>query len=169
MHPVTRALLFSAGLAICLSHCSGPARAGTVEQALAVACPGHENWAPYVQSASRHWMVHPVLLVAVMEHESGCRMGKVGAHGERCAMQLLGVARNGRSNRELADPAICTDTGARWLSLRELDCGSKYLGLDGYNARKCKHGRKYARRVLALERRIWKELERNSARRSIVR
>lgn len=138
-----------------------PARASTTADALTVACPGHEHLAPMVETAARKHLLHPVLLVAVLHAESRCRMDRVGAAGERCAMQLRGVARNGRSNAELADPATCIDTGARWLSLRMVDCGGTVLGaLAGYNGRTCRAGRRYAGKVSRVLAWIWTEVRR---------
>jgi len=140
----------------------GPARAETTtEAALSVVCPGHLDLAPHLDAAARRYLVHPVVLVALMAEESGCRMGVVGSHGEVCAMQIHGVARNGHSRRALrSDPALCIATGARWLSLRTVDCGGGLLmGLAGYNAKECRHGKRYALRVLATVARIWKAIE----------
>ena len=156
--------LFVLGTALCCSRC---AHATTTADALAVACPGHQSLAPLIDEAARKHMQHPITLVAVMAVESGCRMDAVGAAGEVCAMQLLGVARNGNSRQALAgDPALCIATGARWLSLREADCGGGlFLGLSGYNARTCQGGKRYARKVLARISRIWRLIhERGSAR-----
>jgi len=136
------------GAAIC---CCEFAHAQTAAQALAALCPGREYLAPHVEAAARQYMQRPVVLVAVMAKESGCDMAAVGTHGERCAMQILGVARNGHAGAELAaNPALCIATGARWLSLREVDCGGLFLGLSGYNARTCQGGKRYARKVLDL-------------------
>jgi hypothetical protein len=75
-------------------------------------------------------------------------------------MQLRGVARNGHTGAELAgNPALCIDTGARWLALRQVDCGGGLLlGLSGYNARTCSGGKKYARKVQALINAFWRGL-----------
>jgi hypothetical protein len=139
-----------------------PARASTTtELALSVACPGHLDLAPHVDAASRRYMVDRVTLVALMAVESGCRMDKVGTHGEVCATQLHGVARNGYSRRALrSDPALCVSTGARWLSLRMVDCCALgALSIGGYNAKECRHGKRYARRVLRAAARIWRVLD----------
>ena len=143
------------GAVLCLTHC-GPARASTTEDALAILCPGHRDLAPHVDAASRQYLHHPVTIVALMSVESGCNMAAVGSRGERCAMQILGVARNGHSGRELAaSPALCIATGARWLSLRETDCGGLFLGLSGYNARTCQGGKRYARKVMSRVAKFW--------------
>ena len=128
-----------------------PARAQSAADAIAALCPGHGVLAPLVEASARRHLQHPVTIVAIMAHESACRMEAVGAAGEVCAMQLLGVARNGHSKLELLDPATCIDTGARWLSLREVDCGGTLAGaLAGYNAKHCENGKRYARKVMAL-------------------
>jgi hypothetical protein len=135
------------------------ARATTTQDALAILCPGHQDLAEHVDAAARRYLQHPVTLVAQMRIESNCNMAAVGSHGERCAMQLLGVARNGHSGRELAaSPALCIATGARWLSLRQVDCGGLFLGLSGYNARTCQGGKRYARKVLAAVAKFWRTI-----------
>jgi hypothetical protein len=142
-----------------LFYLVAPARATTTEDALAVLCPGHQDLAPHVDAAARRYLQHPVTLVAIMSKESDCRMDVVGSRGEVCAFQLLGVARNGHRKRELqTNPALCIATGARWLALRQVDCGGLFLGLSGYNARTCKGGKGYARRVLDRIARVWRVL-----------
>jgi hypothetical protein len=136
----------------CLFFCvpSRPVNAATTtERALSVACPGHEHLAPIVDAAARRQLLHPLSLVAVMRVESHCRMSAIGAAGERCAFQVRGVARNGRTNAELTDPKACIETGARWLALMATWCGSLAGGLGAYNSGKCGNGKRYARKVLA--------------------
>ena len=175
MYPVTRTLLFAAGLAACLSHCAGPARADTVDDAIKIACwSWHKDapsWAPIIRASARRYMLHPVRLVALIGYESSCIKDATSHHLALGLTQILpyGPAANGHTWAELYDPAINIETGARWLSLMTTWCGTDAAGLGAYNTGKCHRGQKYARRVLALERHIWKELERNSARRSIVR
>jgi hypothetical protein len=144
------------------------ANAQTALASLQVLCPKATALAPHVEAAARQHMQRPVVLVALMAVESNCRMDAVGAAGEVCAMQLRGVARNGHSKRALAsNPALCVATGARWLSLREVDCGGGlFLGLSGYNARTCGGGKKYARKVLARVAQIWKAIAKMGAPRS---
>lgn len=161
---MTRVYLVAIALCLC-----GTARASTTTAALEILCgPGHEDLAPMVDAAARRYMQHPVLLVSIMARESGCRMDVVGAHGEVCAMQLRGAARNGHSRRALQrDPALCIDTGARWLALRMVDCaGLGVLSIGGYNARECRHGKRYARKVLATVARVWREMRRQQEGRS---
>ena len=144
-----------AGLLVCV-----PARPGsadtrtTTERAIAVVCPGREHLAAHVDEAARRYMVPRLHLVAMIWHESRCSAVAIGKAGEVGLMQLLGVARNGLTRRRLLDPRTNILTGARWLSLREVDCGGKAAGLSGYNARSCSGGMRYARRVLATVRRI---------------
>ncbi len=167
---MTRAILLTLAVAwSALFYLVPAARAETTtERALSVLCgPRATYLAPHVDAASRRYMVDRVLIVAVMARESGCRMAKVGAHHERCALQLHGVARNGRSNRELADPAVCIDTGARWLSLRMVDCAALgVLSVGGYNVRECRHGKRYARKVLATVAKAWREMQKRKEPRS---
>ena len=135
-----------------------PAHATTTEQALAALCPGHEELAPLVDIAARRHLQHPVHIIAVMATESNCRMNVVGAHGEICAMQIMpnGPAANGLTRKQLRDPATCIATGARWLALRQVDCGGLFLGFGGYNARKCGNGKGYARKVMGMIAKAWK-------------
>ena len=143
-----------------LLYVVAPAHAETTTSAaLNAACPGHRDLAGPVDSAARRYLLHPLVLVAVMAHESGCDMRAVGAAGEVCAFQLRGAARNGHSSRALArDAALCVATGARWLALREVECGGLLLGLSGYNSRTCEGGKRYARAVLARLGRLWDAL-----------
>jgi hypothetical protein len=88
-------------------------------------------------------------------------MAAIGKAGETCAMQIMpvGPARNGKTRAQLREPATCIATGARWLALREVECGGGlFLGLSGYNARKCDGGKGYARSVLALVARVWRKM-----------
>jgi soluble lytic murein transglycosylase-like protein len=136
-----------------------PAHATTTEVALEELCPGREYLAPHVDAAARRYLLHPVLLVAVMRTESHCRMDVVGRAGERCAFQVRGVARNGRSNAELRDPATCIDTGARWLAMMLTWANGLSDGLGAYNTGKKGHGKRYARKVLAYLARAWRAIE----------
>jgi hypothetical protein len=149
-------------------HGPGDRRISTTELALDALCPGHRDLAPHVDAAARQYMVHSVTLVAIMAKESDCRMDVVGAHGERCAMQLRGVARNGHSGKALAaSPALCIATGARWFALRQVDCGGGlFLGLSGYNAKTCQGGKRYARKVLAKVASFWRAMTARNERRS---
>jgi len=149
-----------AGLLICVPARPGNA-ATTTEKALTALCPGKEHLAPHVDAAARRYLLPRVLLVAVMRVESHCRMEAVGAAKERCAFQVRGVARNGRSDVELADPATCIDTGARWLSLMVTWAGGLGEGIGAYNTGKLGNGRgKYARKVLAMVARACRAIER---------
>jgi soluble lytic murein transglycosylase-like protein len=157
------------GAAFCLTATCGPAQAQSAARALAVLCPGHQDLAPHVDEAARRYLHHPAIIVAIMAVESNCRMSAVGTHGEICAMQIMpnGPASNGLTREQLRDPATCIATGARWLSLREVDCGGAlFLGLSGYNARTCQGGKRYARNVLAKVAQIWREIARQRQARS---
>jgi soluble lytic murein transglycosylase-like protein len=154
-------LLLSVGLVILLyGHCAQAAEKTTTQKALSIVCPGSEYLAEYVDSASRRYMVNRLTLVAQIWSESRCNPKAIGAMGEVGLMQLHGVAKNGLKRHQLLVPRTNIFTGARWLSLRERDCGSAFWGLSGYNAKTCKGGRRYARRVLKVVRRIRKAMER---------
>lgn len=161
----TALALLVLGFALC---CAQLAHAQSAEASLAILCPKAMHLAPHVEAAARRHMQRQAVLVAIMAVESNCRMDVVGAAGEVCAFQLLGTARNGHSKRALAsNPGLCITTGARWLSLREVDCGGTlFLGLSGYNARTCQGGKRYARKVLAKVAQIWREIARQRQARS---
>lgn len=160
---VTRFLAFLiAGIVGCLTAFCGPAHADPAERALAARCgPLGVKFIAPVRAAARRHLLHPALLVAVMWGESRCRMDLVGRHGEVCAFQLHGAARNGCSTSALSKPSVCVSAAARWLALMEAWCGSILEGLGAYNTGMCpslaerrgllakaRAGRRYARRVL---------------------
>ncbi len=160
MKPSTAAIILA--LAWAMLFFAVPARAEATTEALAYLC-GHEavELAGAVRGASRRYLVHGVVLVAMMAHEvPGCRMDKIGAHHERCAMQLHGAARNGRSNDDLAKAEVCIDTGARWLTLMDQDCRGAGLAcaLGAYNTGKVGKGKGYARRVIRLVKGFWRAM-----------
>lgn len=139
--------------------------------ALSLVCPTRPDLAPHVVDASHRYLLHPVLVVAVMREESRCRERAVSRKGARGLMQLLGIARNGLRGKALFDPRQNIMAGARWLALETLRCKSKARGLAAYatgqccepscHTPKCRAGRAYARRVLARERRIWLAIEKH--------
>jgi soluble lytic murein transglycosylase-like protein len=139
-----------------------PAGAGTTEDALTVACPGHEHLAPMVDAAARRHMVHSVVLVALIARESRCDTMAVGRDDDLGLGQLRGVARAGLSRRDAHDPAKNLNATARWLAAMTTWCGSTSLGLGAYNTGKCGKGKGYARRVLAKVARVWRELARRA-------
>jgi len=145
------------GLLICVP--ARPGNAGTTARALEHLCPGNAHLAEHVDEAARRYMVPRLHLVAMIWCESRCVPGAIGKAGEIGLLQLLGVARNGLSRKALLDPRTNILTGARWLSLRERDCGGQVAGLSGYNARFCSGGKRYARRVLAVVASIRRTLE----------
>jgi soluble lytic murein transglycosylase-like protein len=167
---VTRAILVTLALAWSAMFYLVPvARASTTtELAISVLCgPSATYLAPHVDAASRRYLVDRVLLVAIMARESGCRPHVIGKHGDIGLMQLRGVARNGLSRRALLDPRTNLMTGARWLALRSRDCAALgVLSIGGYNARECRHGKRYARKVLATVFRAWREMQKRKEPRS---
>jgi hypothetical protein len=133
----------------------------TTEKALSSICPGKEHLAKYVDAAARTHLHHSITIIAIMKKESNCNMNAIGASGEVCAMQIMprGPARNKHTPKELKNPKVCITTGARWLALREVKCGGLFLGLSGYNSRTCTGGKKYAKRVMDIIKRIWEGIE----------
>ena len=163
-----RAYLTLLALAWALLFVAVPqAHGSTTATAIELACgPGHGGLAEHVDAAARRYLLHPVLLVAVMANESRCHAGAIGKHHDTGLMQVRGRARNGLSRRALLDPRTNLDTGARWLALMTVWCGSTARGLGAYNSGKCHGSKGYARKVLATVRRIWRELERRQEARS---
>jgi soluble lytic murein transglycosylase-like protein len=150
-------ILLLAGLALCLTHTCGPARADTTtERALRVVCPERVAWAPLFDRVARRYLHHPVHLVALVWRESRCNPKAVSRAGARGLGQLLGRARNGLTNAQLHNPELNLMASARWLAMMEVWCGGMLAGLGAYNTGKCRKGRRYARWVLRAERRIWK-------------
>lgn len=146
---MTRICLTILALAWAALFVAVPAHADALT-ALSRLCPGHEDLAPHVESAAHRYLLHPVLIVAVMRAESHCQMHTVGGHHEVCAMQIHGRAANGLTRAQLADPATCIETGSRWLSIMLQWClDDVACGLGAYNSGKRKRGLgKYARKVL---------------------
>lgn len=144
-----------AGLLVCV-----PAHANeSTRVALAALCPGSEHLAEHVDEAAHRYLVPRLTIVAQIWCESRCRVGAIGRAGEVGLMQIHGVAANGLGLFELVQPRNNILTAARWLALRELDCGGQAAGLAGYNSRTCRGGRKYARRVLAVVQKVRKAIE----------
>lgn len=145
--------------------------------ALALLCPGHADLAPHVEAAAAYYALPPVVLVAMLRVEAHCRMGAVGNRGERCAMQLHGRARNGLSNKQLAKPRMCIMAGARWLHMMRAWCGGDLrCGLAAYNTgdrckggkatKKCRAGRRYARKVLGTVEKVRREMQKRKGTRT---
>jgi soluble lytic murein transglycosylase-like protein len=149
---MTRAELFLALLlALATMLIVVPARgAESTRVALATLCQGNDHLAGFVDEAARRYMVPRLHLVAMIWCESRCRPDAIGKAGEVGLLQLHGVAANRLSRRQLLDQRTNILTGARWLSLREVDCGGQVAGLSGYNSRTCRGGKRYARRVMAV-------------------
>jgi hypothetical protein len=148
---IVRILMVVLGLLGCTQCLCGPAHASTTELALAALCPGHQDFAPHIVAAARRYLLHPVLLVAIMRVESHCRMEMIGTHHEACAMQVHGRAANGYTQAELRDPATCIDTGARWLSLMATWCRDDMrCALGAYNTGRRWFGKRYASEVIRL-------------------
>ncbi len=157
MKAVLLAIAFVCGLGLCTQTCcgrwfAGEARADQVDTALARLCPGHQGYATHLREAGRRYMLHPRLLTALMWVESRCDRTAVSRVGALGLMQLFGVSRSGLTRDQLLDPRTNIMAGARWLSLRSVECGSIEKGLGAYNARYCHAGRRFARWVLAVAR-----------------
>ena len=152
-----------AGLLVCI-----PARAQTTtERAISAVCPyrGAKAFAPFIDAASRRYMLHPVTIVAVMRVESVCFPDVHSKAWATGLMQILpwGPARNKLSWAELFDPETNIHTGARWLAMMSTWCGSLHRGLGAYATGKCDRGHRYARKVMAVVARIRRSIEGGSS------
>jgi soluble lytic murein transglycosylase-like protein len=142
------------------------ARASTTSDAIELVCPGHAELAPFVEAAARRQLEHPVLLVALMAVESHCRADAVSRKGARGLLQIRGVAAAGLTVAERHDPAKNIEAGSRWLASLVVWCGSLPAGLGAYNSGSCTKSRRFARHVLAVAAKIWRELARRQDPRS---
>lgn len=151
---MTRAALIVAGTLLCLAHCSGPARAQSAEDSLAVLCPGHGHLAPLVESAASESRIRPVTLVALMYAESTC--GTRLVNRRTGTLGLLQILPSGSANPdhleadELLDPATNLRLGARHLRRMVNLCGALGPALSIYHGRTHCRTDSHARRVLAL-------------------
>lgn len=137
-----------------------PAHASDADAAVAILCPKHAELAPKIEAAAIKHGVGPVLLTAVVFSESSCVPNAVGSHGEIGLGQIMptGPAANGLTRAQLRDPATNLDTSAKWLAVCKVQCGGDLgLALGAYNSGGCVRS-KYAKRVLALVKRVWREL-----------
>lgn len=124
---------------------------------LQLLCPHAPEYAkPIAFEAHRH-LIHPVLLAAVVYHESHCTMNRVGAHGELGAGQIIpgGAAATssilGRkfTRKQLKNLDINIYVAARYIAWNMRSCGDNpRLALTGYSHRKTCRPSNYARKVL---------------------
>jgi hypothetical protein len=161
---MTRAALIATGVVLCLSHCSGPARAGTVANALGVACPGHADLAPLVEAAARRHLVDRIDLVAVVAAESTCNAAAVNPRtGARGLGQILPGRSADRPGANLFDPATNLHLTAQHLAGLLVLCGSLGGAVHVYHGhRRCSGWRRdaHALRVARLVERVWREIGR---------
>ena len=128
--------------------------------ALDLLCPGHQDLREPVDAAARRHLLHPVLIVSLMHVESRCRAGAVSSKGALGLLQVLprGPAANGRTRAQLLDPRENIATGSRWLAMLTVWCGGLPAGLGAYNSGSCTKSHRFARHVLAVVARVWREL-----------
>ena len=164
---MTRAYLLACALAWAALLFCVQARADTRDM-LAIACgPGHGDLAPLVDREARRQFLRPVLLVAVIARESGCRVDADSGRGDHGLGQIRlgGSAAHGASVEDLLKPERNIELTARHLANCLTLCGGP-TGLSVYAGhRKCKSSH-YARRVLATVARIARELARRAEGRS---
>lgn len=163
---MTRAALFLAGLAACLSHCVGPARADTTSSALAVLCPGHQDLAEPVRAASRRHLMHPATLVALVKSESPTCNPRV-VNPRTGAVGLTQILPRGSANpahlsvEALKDPATNLDLGARHLAGLLVLCGSLGGAVHVYHGNQTCSGWQrddHAWKVIGYVRRFWRAM-----------
>jgi soluble lytic murein transglycosylase-like protein len=145
--------LFWALLLLCVPSRPGNA-ASTTEKALTALCPGREHLAPHVDAAARRYMVHRKLLVALIAHESRCRVRASSGKGDYGLGQIriTGSAARGATIGQLFDPSTNLMLAARHLSRCFTLCGS-LNGLSVYSGRKkCSPSRYSAAVVRKFER-----------------
>jgi|ERR1035437_4295235 hypothetical protein len=161
--------LMVVGFAVCCSRC---VHATTTEDALAVTCPGHQQFAKFIDESARKYMLHPVTLVALIFTESTCNPLAIG-HEVRGRVGVgLGQpltnspAANGLTRSQLLDPRKNIDASAKWLAAMTVLCGDDLLlGFGAYASGKCSGGRQYAKRMARTIARIWRAIhERGEAR-----
>lgn len=140
----------------------GRAHAGTVERALAIACPGHADLAPIVEREARTHLLHPVRLVVVIACESQCDSEAVNGRTMASGLgQIIPGLSADMTGRDLFDPGDSLYLTARHLSRWLTKCGSLGGAVHVYHGHKKCSGWKrdwYARRVLAREAWIWREM-----------
>jgi soluble lytic murein transglycosylase-like protein len=136
-----------------------PAHASDADAAVSVLCPKHAELAPMIETSAHKHGIDPVLLTSMVFSESSCNPNAVGSHGEIGLGQIMptGPAANGLSRAQLRDPSTNLDTTARWMAICRIQCGGDLgLALGAYNSGGCVRS-KYAKRVLDLVKRVWRE------------
>jgi hypothetical protein len=141
------------GLLLCLALLTDP---GLPSDAKIRGC----GFAWPVAEAAEIYPLPPDVLLAQGQIESGWKPWLVGGSGERGAWQCL-PRYSALSGAQLARPVPGMWEGARHLAYRLRESGDLRLALAAYNAgpavydpacdtKKCKRGRDYAVKVLAL-------------------
>lgn len=136
---MTRLLLALAAAAWLCCHAIVPARAGTIDRAIERLCPGRAFLAPMVEWSASLEGLRPAVVLALVYAESRCDHMARGKRREVGLGQVRGVARRGLSTSELLDPQTNLHATASWLA--EM-------------VRKCGRGRRYARKIMRIARRI---------------
>jgi hypothetical protein len=138
--------MFVTGLALCLTKC---AHAGAAKRALEVLCPKAVGLAPQIEAHAYRNLLHPALVVALIAHESRCRVNARSGRGDYGLGQIRvgGSAAKGATAQDLLNPERNLELAARHLAWAMVLCGGT-TGLSVYSGRaKCRHSR-YSREVL---------------------
>jgi soluble lytic murein transglycosylase-like protein len=124
---------------------------------LQLLCPHAPEYAEPIAREAHRFLIHPVLVASVIARESGCRMDRVGAHGELGAGQIIpgGAAATSKilgkrfTRKQLKNLDINIYVTARYIAWNMAVCkDNPRLALTGYSHRTTCHPSLYARKVL---------------------
>jgi hypothetical protein len=131
-----RVVLMFLGIALCCTHCEGPARADQTDRELSRLCGPLRALAVanLVRLEARHHLLHPVLLARVVASESTCRIDADSGRGDigLGQVRLGGSAARGHGRLDLLHPAINLHLAAAHLDRLLLLCGSWHGALRVY-------------------------------------
>jgi len=146
-----------------------PARAETTTQAaLSFLCGQSAIYlAPLVQTEARRQLLHPVLVAAVIAHESHCRADARSGRGDFGLGQIRvgGSAAHGAHAEDLLNPARNVELTARHLANCLTMCGG-LGGLSVYSGHKRCRSTNYSRSIVGAVARVWRALASRAERRS---
>jgi hypothetical protein len=155
------AFIVALGAAICLTATCGPAHAETTtEAALTVLCgPRAAYLAPVVGAEAHRWLLHPVLVVVVIAHESHCRADARSGRGDYGLGQIRvgGSAAHGADVEDLLKPDRNLELTARHLAGCLTMCGG-LSGLSVYSGHRRCGSTRYSRAIVDTVARFWRAM-----------